>query len=150
MAAARGLKKWKWPVVGRFLAAGWPGKISRPIFSLVLDSHLVGCLWSELVNSKWLAPCGFFKRDLHSSTSSRVLIEDQWILINLWNAALFEEVVSFASCVVKVGNYWPTTLSFLIVVLSSLRDFGYLKRDSWGLWVIFKRRQLWGHLVALS
>ena len=44
------------------------------------------------------------------------------ILITLGTAALFKEVVSFASCVVKVGNYWPTISSFLMVVLSSLRE----------------------------
>ena len=44
------------------------------------------------------------------------------ILITLVTAALFKEAVSFAFCGVKVGNYWPTISSFLMVVLSSLRE----------------------------
>ena len=76
----QGIKKWKRPVIGRFLAAGWPGKISRPIFSLVLDSHLAGCLWKESVNSKWLA--------LVASSSESSIFHSSRVPVEVWPSSL--------------------------------------------------------------
>ena len=62
---------------------------------------------------------------------------------------LFEEADGFASYKVKVGNYWPTISSFLMVGLSSLQGkVGYLKRDSLRAGVTCKRRQIGAIFVA--
>ena len=42
----------------------------------------------------------------------------------------FLEADGFASDMVKVGNYWPTISSFLIVGFLLFRGIGIFKRDS--------------------
>ena len=61
----------------------------------------------------------------------------------------FLEANGYASDTVKVGNYWPTISSFLIVGLSSLQGLGYLNVTVRGLQCVLATT-FWGLQVAIK
>ena len=77
-------------------------------------------------------------------------IEDLWNLLNLCNAVLVKESVSFDSCMDKVGNIGQILRVFLKFELSSLRDIGYLNEAQQVAVGTVSNGNCGGHLVALS